>query len=234
MTKVLPLSGRFSNASDEHNENLFEKIASDIEGKGYSVQVMQLADILSENLLAYLHEMDETLFSPAGIGRQKAHHLNQFVRKDEICWITGESEAGQMWLDWAAALQGFLNKRLFLGLFSFESHFAHYPPGAFYKKHLDSFKGESNRVLSMVVYLNAQWLPDDGGELLLYPPMSDDFDLDDSLQDGLKVTPALGTIVTFLSEQFPHEVLPAKRDRYSIAAWYRVNSSSNERVDPPL
>jgi SM-20-related protein len=50
---------------------------------------------------------------------------------------------------------------------------------------------------------------------------------------GLKVIPALGTLAIFLSEEFPHEVLPTHRDRYSIAGWYRINASSADRVDPP-
>ncbi len=209
-------------------EELFVNIASDLEEKGYSVQPMKLPEVLANALLAHLGEIDEKLFNPAGVGRKQDHVINHFVRSDEICWITGESEAGLMWLAWAEALKNFLNGRLFLGLFSFESHFAHYEPGAFYKKHFDSFKGEANRILSMVVYLNPGWLPEDGGELVLYS--DEQGDVQESL---LKVTPALGTIVTFLSEDFPHEVLPTQRDRYSIAAWYRVNTSLNDCIDPP-
>lgn len=55
-----------------------------------------------------------------------------------------------------------------LGLFSFESHFAHYAPGAFYKTHVDAFKGQANRVLSVVYYLNEAWGAKDGGEMVLY------------------------------------------------------------------
>ena len=77
----------------------------------------------------------------------------------------------------------------------------------------------------MVVYLNPNWGADDGGELVLYQ--------NDADTEGLKVTPLMGTVVLFLSEEFPHEVLPAQRDRYSIAGWYRVNGSTPDRVDPP-
>lgn len=215
--------------SFNESEALFASIADNLEKKGYSVQPMKLPKELGNALLEHLGKMDKQLFNPAGIGRKQGHTLNHFVRKDEICWINGESEAGLMWLNWAQQLQEFLNRQLFLGLFSFESHFAHYEPGAFYKKHLDSFKGEANRVLSMVVYLNPGWLPEDGGELVFYPPGQ----LEDGQNCLLKVTPAMGTVVTFLSEDFPHEVLPTKRDRYSIAAWYRVNTSLNKKIDPP-
>lgn len=37
------------------------------------------------------------------------------------------------------------------------------------------------------------------------------------------IPPEAGTLVLFLSEDVPHEVLPAYADRYSIAGWFRVN-----------
>ena len=87
------------------------------------------------------------------------------------------------------------------------------------------FKGQQNRVLSLVVYLNPGWQHEDGGELVLYRDESD--------AEGIRVTPLMGTVVVFLSEEFPHEVLPAQRDRYSIAGWFRVNTSLAGAIDPP-
>jgi SM-20-related protein len=213
-----------TNSDTRSSDSLFEKIARDILHKGYSIQANALPHQLADQLWQHLQNMPEAKFSPAGVGRVQDHTLNHFVRSDKICWISGESFAGQQWLQWAAALQKYLNQHLLLGLFSFESHFAHYAPGDFYKKHVDAFKGEANRVLSLVVYLNSEWRVEDGGELLLY---TDD-------KNTVKVQPAFATIVAFLSEDFPHEVLVTKRDRYSVAGWFRVNSSTAERVDPPL
>ncbi len=204
---------------------LFEAIAQDILSKGYSINPCALPLDLSTALKQHLHAMPQYKFEEAGIGRDQSHSLNTFVRTDEICWINGESSAGSDWLDWAGQLQRYLNRRLFLGLFSFESHFAHYSPGDFYKRHYDAFKGQANRVLSLVVYLNHAWQPDEGGELVLY--------LNDQDENGIRVTPSFGTVAVFLSEEFPHEVLPATRDRFSIAGWFRVNTSTSERVDPP-
>jgi len=48
-----------------------------------------------------------------------------FVRTDEISWITGVSKAASNWLKWTHSLQKYLNENLLLGLFSFESQFAH-------------------------------------------------------------------------------------------------------------
>ena len=208
------------------NTPLFESIAQNILQKGYSIHPAALPLKLSEQLLAQVQSMaDSNTFQSAGIGRDQDHILNNFVRTDEVRWINAQTDAEKNWLNWASELQGYLNRRLFLGLFSFESHFAHYAPGSFYKKHKDAFKGETNRILTIVVYLNPAWQLNEGGDLIIYT--------DDDYQDGIRVTPGFGTVVVFLSEDFPHEVLPATRDRYSIAGWFRVNSSSPERVDPP-
>ena len=206
-------------------QELFEAIARDIEEKGFSINPAALPLDMTSALIEHLDYMSDKQFHRAGIGRDQAYMHNGFVRSDAICWITGNSQAGQQWLHWADELKKYLNRRLFLGLFSFESHFAHYQPGDFYRRHRDAFQGEANRVLSIVVYLNANWHPEDGGELELF--------LNDDEREGLKVTPGQGTVVAFLSEDFPHQVLPATRDRYSIAGWYRVNTSSTEKIDPP-
>ena len=224
-----------SDSGNVREDDLFMRIAADIREKGYSINPVALPLDLADNLLKHVQALGQEHFNRAGIGREKDYIRNDFVRTDEVCWITGESPAGREWLAWAGRLQQFLNRQLLLGLFSFESHFAHYRPGDFYRRHVDAFKGEANRVLSLVVYLNPGWLPNDGGELVLY--------LDDAGTSGtagadiryeaLKVTPAMATVVAFLSEEFPHEVLPASRDRYSIAGWYRVNTSTMHKIDPP-
>jgi len=207
------------------SQHVFEAIAADLLEKGYSINPNAVpADLLSE-LWQQLRSMPSHQFDSAGVGRQQAHTVNSFIRSDAISWIERDTPAGEDWLNWAAELQQYLNRRLFLGLFSFESHFSHYAPGDFYKKHRDAFKGQSNRVLSVVLYLNPDWMPDDGGELALYHG--------EQSQSVLKVTPSMGTLVAFLSKEFPHEVLPAKRDRYAIAGWFRVNTTSTGRADPP-
>jgi len=217
--------GKIADSADERNAKLFDEIAQDIATQGYSVHANAIDTKLMQLLSEQLMEMPSSQFKRAGIGREEDHTLEDSTRGDEICWINGESEAETAWLAWSESLQQYLNRRLFLGLFSFESHFAHYAPGDFYKKHQDAFEGEANRILSVVVYLNKQWREEDGGELIIYPN-----ETDNSLA---KVIPGYGTLVMFLSEEFPHEVLPATQDRYSIAGWFRVNTSNTARVDPP-
>jgi|SRR6056300_314678 len=201
------------------------RAVEDLVLKGYTVQPSSLPPALLVGLQEQVYSLSSDDFEHAGIGRARDYHRNQFVRSDDVCWMTGESEVGAAWLDWCEQLRLELNRQLFLGLFSFESHYAWYRAGAYYKRHYDAFRGQTNRVLSLVSYLNSDWALDDGGELILYESDAD--------KEGLRVTPLAGTTVLFLSERFPHEVLPAKRDRYSIAGWFRVNSSNADIIDPP-
>lgn len=223
MTGLRQYSGTSGGSSGD--DALFRRIADDIERQGYSIRPGVLPEAIAGPLYAHQQSLDETTYIEAGVGRGDRFLKTEFVRSDQIHWIAEDSEAGRLWVDWTGRLQRVLNQRLFLGLFSFESHYAHYPPRAFYKRHYDAFRGDVNRVLSVVTYLNPGWTPADGGELVLYR--------DDHDREGIRVVPLYGTVVVFLSEEFPHEVLPSHRDRYSIAGWYRVNGSIGNRVDPP-
>lgn len=201
-------------------------MAQDIRNKGYTIQ----AQALSVPLCVALHQeavtAPDSLFKTAGVGRDQEFQQASTIRNDQIRWIEGDTPAQKAWLQWSHELQTYLNQQLILGLFSFESHFAHYKPGAFYKTHVDAFQGQSNRILSVVAYLNPAWKEQDAGELVLYSP-------DEPLRVLHKVPPTMGTVVAFLSEEFPHEVLETQVDRYSIAGWYRLNTSIQGQIDPP-
>jgi SM-20-related protein len=219
-----PISHPASLDSQE-NMPLFSILANEIENAGYSIVQNALPKELVLSLYFQSLSARSQKYSPAGIGRKLGRTRNEYIRTDQICWINDDTDVGQQWLKWAAELQTFLNRRLLLGLFSFESHFARYSPGGFYKKHLDAFKGETNRILSLVLYLNSGWQPEDGGELVLYAG--------EQGKRIIKVAPRFGTLVVFLSEDIPHQVLPVYCERYSVAGWFRVNCSSSHRADPP-
>ncbi|MFT5085474.1 MAG: SM-20-related protein [Lentisphaeria bacterium] len=206
------------------DKNLFEQIALQIIARGYAILPAAMPKHITDHLIEHLAQLECDGFRKATIGRSLEQTENTFVRRDKISWIDEESNLNTTWKYWCEQLRIHLNKRLFLGLFSFESHFALYLPGDFYKKHKDAFKGESNRILSLVTYLNKGWEPDQGGELVMYS------DADIELN---KVQPTFATLVVFLSEEFPHEVLPVSRQRYSVAGWFRVNNSINGQIDPP-
>jgi len=206
-------------------DTLFENIATGLEQQGYIVLPAVLPEFLTDGLLDYLSTLESSAFRAARIGRGTDQIRNRFVRRDRIHWIDGSHPGGAQWLAWLGRLKDYLNRRLFLGLFSLESHVSLYEPGDFYRRHLDAFKGQSNRILSLVSYLNRGWEPGQGGELVIYDPDSD--------QELVRVVPNYGSLVLFLSEEFPHEVLPTARDRYGVAAWFRVNTSLSDTIDPP-
>ena len=210
---------------DLDNLPLFEGMARNIFENGYSIHTNALPYELGQLLWAQLQKRPKSKFKKARIGRKNTLHINTHIRTDEISWINGETLAGAAWLNWTASMQSYLNRHLYLGLFSFESHFARYKKGAFYKKHQDAFKGEDNRIVSVVVYFNRDWKAADAGELMLYTGLDED--------TPLKVAPEFGTLVVFLSEDFPHEVLATNCERLSIAGWFRVNGSRTGLVDPP-
>ena len=210
----------------KQDERLLEKIADDIHSQGWCVIREALPSKLAISLSVRAKQLNESEYIKAGVGRGHNHLYDNKVRQDEIYWIDESLESEDntvedLWLSWLNNLRQYLNQNLFLGLFSVESHFAHYPPDGYYQKHCDAFRGQSNRKLSLVTYLNDNWNVRDGGELKLYQ----DLELSDGTEVIKKVLPELGTLVIFLSERFPHEVLPALRNRYSIASWFRVNTS---------
>jgi SM-20-related protein len=209
MTKNFASSNDFCNQNDER---LFRQITDDLSKKGYSANVNALPLALANQLSKHISTISKESFKQAFIGRNNDLSKNILVRSQKQSWISDDSPASSSWLKWADQLQRYLNQHLYLGLFSFESHYALYAPGDFYKRHYDSFKGQSSRRLSIVVYLNHDWLASDGGELVLYA--------EDQDQIGLNILPSFATVVVFLSEEHPHEVSPSQRDRYSIAGWY--------------
>lgn len=97
-----------------------------------------------------------------------------------------------------------------------------YEKGDFYQKHLDCFKGNENRRLTTVFYMNESWSEEDAGELVVY-------DLND--KEIATISPRGGRLLVFLSEQFPHEVLPTNAQRFSIAGWFRINGVRDNLLD---
>lgn len=219
----------FPKGHEPGDGDIFARIATAIEQRGYAIEAQALPPALTESLFLDVVRSDDDDFRRAGIGRQDDHHLNRFVRTDQIRWIEPNQGANGAFLAWMENLRLALNRRLFLGLFDYEAHFARYEPGAYYKRHLDAFAGRSNRVLSTVLYLNPDWQLDQGGELLIYPA-DDPLPVTEPIE---RLLPRLGTLVVFLSEVFPHEVLPASRTRHSIAGWFRINNNLAGNLDPP-
>ena len=195
-----------------------DRIAADLAGPGWSV----CPDFLAPEAVAALAmELDARhaagRFRPAGIGTGMALQLRPDIRNDQVHWLGDRPESAAQAVYFAAleSLRLAINRQLFLGLFGFEGHMALYPPGSFYRKHLDQFRGVAHRKVSVILYLNAGWAPEDGGALRLFLEPSGDGAFEDVLPRG-------GTLACFLSNRFHHEVLPTRRERRSLTGWFRV------------
>jgi len=169
-----------------------------------------LTDALRADLLR-LHAAQA--LAPAATGRGAGRGLREDLRGDATLWLDDAraSDCAATYLAQLDALRVALNRRLFLGVDEVEAHYALYPPGARYAKHRDRFRDSDTRLVSFVTYLNPDWREGDGGELRL--------SLADTDGAVIDVAPRTGSLC-FLSE-LEHEVLPARRERASIAAWLR-------------
>lgn len=168
---------------------------------------------LTELSLAFHRWKAEKRFTPAKIGQgQNLQQLGD-IRGDETWWFDLHNPPQELLpiLKRVDALKTEINRTLFLGLKDWEVHLASYPAGAGYKKHLDRHQKQSSRKLSLVLYLNENWQKADGGELVIYNHAGEEL---------TRVSPEGGTLVLFLSEDFPHEVRPATRERRSLTGWF--------------
>lgn len=190
----------------------YEAIAAALRGEGWWCADGALAGAEVATLRADLQAHRDRL-GEAAVGRSGERQLDPGIRADLTCWLDGGTPAQRRFLGALEQLRLVLNQRLFLGLFDYEAHYACYPQGAGYLRHVDAFRGATCRLLSTVFYLNDGWREGDGGELRLW---------DEAGGEVATLTPLAGRAVIFLSEEFPHEVMPACRERLSIAGWFRV------------
>ncbi len=159
-------------------------------------------------------------FSRAGTGQGTSHLVRDDVRRDEVYW-PDQAQANavqlQLWAKTAALMQA-INRTLFLGLHAFEGHYASYAAGGFYQRHVDAFADDDARMVSLVLYLNHDWQPSDGGRLRMYDQAK-----------HVDVAPLGGTLVCFLSREVEHEVMPTTAARFSFVGWYKTAAASGPK-----
>jgi len=149
-------------------------------------------------------------FKKAGVGQHRDKQINEGIRGDYIRWIDPATApaALQSYLIRLKELISTVNQGLFLSLKDFEIHLTNYPAGTHYKRHLDQFKKNDHRKLSIICYLNTNWQAHEGGQLRVYLPNTE-----------VDILPLAGRLVCFRSDLLEHEVLPATRERLSITGW---------------
>ncbi|HEY0802749.1 MAG TPA: 2OG-Fe(II) oxygenase [Steroidobacteraceae bacterium] len=151
-------------------------------------------------------------FAAARIGGKGSLQRRAEIRGDFICWLREPLyPAERVLFGQLEQLRAELNREAYLGLFDLELHYARYPPGAGYARHIDRPQGALQRTVSLVLYLNAGWQLLDGGALRIHE--APDLPVD--------IEPLGGRLVCFLTAGREHEVLPARRERLSISGWFR-------------
>ncbi|MFC4095659.1 2OG-Fe(II) oxygenase [Euzebyella saccharophila] len=198
----------------------YETIITDVLEKGYCV----MDNFLSASTVALLRndllwQYEDDQFKKAAIGNRTNEIIKSGIRGDFILWMDETTANGpqQLFFSRINDMVQYLNRTCYLGIFRKEFHYALYPEGKFYKRHLDAFQNDDRRKLSIVCYLNEDdWQPEHGGELVIY------------LKDGagaekpLSIYPFPGRAVIFESRILEHEVKPANRERLSITGWLKT------------
>jgi SM-20-related protein len=198
---------------------VYEKIISDLSEQQYSIveDFFSLPEVL-ELRNSLLHKYEEDNFKKAAIGNRTNEIIAKSIRGDFILWLN-EAEAAQAEKAFFRKINDFveyLNKTCYMGILHKEFHYALYPEGTFYKRHLDTFQNDDRRKLSMVCYLNEQdWQPEYGGELVIYTE-------ENSVEVPKTIYPFPGRMVIFESQILEHEVKPVKTERLSITGWLKT------------
>jgi SM-20-related protein len=165
-----------------------------------------------------LEKFEEDAFKKAAIGNRINEVIEKSIRGDFILWLN-ENEANsaeKSFFNRINDMVSYLNRTCFMGILYKEFHYALYPKGTFYKRHLDTFQNDDRRKLSMVCYFNEEnWQPEYGGELVLY--------LNKAGKEIEKtIYPFPGRMVIFESQILEHEVKPVQQKRMSITGWLKT------------
>jgi SM-20-related protein len=190
---------------------MIEKVLKEIKETGWSFNTDFLSGTELQTINAFFvsHKND---FIPAKVGKGSVSLRATEIRGDNTLWLDplAPQPPFEKIMNFLEELRQSLNQNLFLGLKEFECHLAFYPVGSFYIEHLDRFESDSSRTLSFVFYIHDTWNSDDGGELVLYS------------KDKKVITsilPLPGSVMCFMSEDFPHEVKVSRKERRTLTGW---------------
>ncbi|NLN24894.1 MAG: 2OG-Fe(II) oxygenase [Bacteroidetes bacterium] len=195
---------------------LFESIIEDLINQQYSVVDHFFSDkevsLLRHSLLA---KYDSDRFKKSAIGSRTQEEIDKTIRGDFIFWIdeNRQGEAEQAFFTKINEFVQYLNTTCFTGILEKEFHYAVYPVGTFYKRHLDTFQNDDRRKLSLVCYLNEEnWPKENGGELTIYTNVGE-----------IDILPLPGRVVIFESQFLEHEVKRVQASkRLSITGWLKT------------
>ena len=199
---------------------IYEKIIDDLSNQKYSISDFFFSPEETKQLRESIIQQDKD-FHQAAIGNSQNEQIVKSVRGDKIRWIdeSKKSKTEEIFFEKINDFILYLNMTCYMGIEESEFHYAIYPEGTFYQRHVDAFKNDDRRTLSIVLYLNdEEWKDESGGQLTLYLPD------ENNTEKELNVLPLAGRIAIFDSKTIPHEVKKVNRPRYSITGWLKTRS----------
>jgi SM-20-related protein len=202
---------------------LYEKVIYDLMKQQYSIvdEFFTKEEVLDLRA-SLLQKYEEDEFKKSAIGNQANEKIIGAIRGDFIFWLDEQNtdEAESRFFSKLNNFKDYLNRTCFMGINEKEFHYAVYPEGTFYKRHLDTFQNDSRRKLSIVCYLNDEdWQPEYGGELAIYLN-------ENETEKTVNIYPLQGRMVVFESQILEHEVKPVKRERLSITGWLKTRGEA--------
>jgi SM-20-related protein len=189
---------------------------ADLSSAGISIRDQFIAPLQIGLLVECAHARHaQGEFAAARVGHEASRQRRADIRGDFTCWLREPLyPVERLLLEELEQLRLELNREAYLGLFELELHYAWYPPGASYARHLDQPRGVAQRKVSLALYLNSEWEPRAGGELRIF----------DGCAGFRDIEPIAGRLVCFVTEGREHAVLPARCDRWSVSGWFRARA----------
>ena len=202
---------------------IYEKIIDDLSNQKYSISDFFFSTEETKQLReAIIRKENKKDFHQAAVGSSVNEQIIKSIRGDKIRWIDEENktETEEIFFSKINDFIDYLNLTCYMGIEESEFHYAIYPEGTFYQKHVDAFKNDDRRTLSIVLYLNdEEWKDEFGGQLTLY------LEDDNKAEKELDILPLAGRLAVFDSKTIPHEVKTVNRPRYSITGWLKTRGN---------
>lgn len=175
------------------------------------VIVDEFIDIrLFTRIMNFFRAMEQSdQLKKAGIGSKQDFQVKAEIRGDFIYWLDEKRDSEMApFFGLMDELTQKLKQLCYVSISGSEFHIAKYPAGSYYHRHLDQFNERTNRQITVLLYLNENWQPGDGGELVIY-------------KDGkeIMVEPIAKRLLLFKSDVIEHEVLTTNVPRYSLTGW---------------
>ncbi len=202
---------------------IYEKIIDDLSNQKYSISDFFFSTEETKQLReAIIRKENKKDFHQAAVGSSVNEQIVKSIRGDKIRWIDEENktETEEIFFSKVNDFIEYLNLTCYMGIEESEFHYAIYPEGTFYQKHVDAFKNDDRRTLSIVLYLNdEEWKDEFGGQLTLY------LEDENKAEKELDILPLAGRLAVFDSKSIPHEVKTVNRPRYSITGWLKTRGN---------